>query len=331
MSGVYIRFSIGPGDGAEPRSDVRVLARLLARADGAVAIEDWREDAMRFVTNGRSGAPAVGPVALWAATRAHGSGAACGTHTHAFVATPLHCVAGHSSVGLPWGGIVRLEPGEAGELAADFNPLFEDAGCQLIAAPEGGLVCVFERPSLATTRDPEFALGHDIGAFLPTGRDGAALRGLMSEIEMWLFDHPVNRRRAATQRLPVTGLWLWGGGPLLTQPLPQGAWVAGEDVLLSAWPRLAAWPAPPARLAADHSPPAAGLVVLAQSPDEAVWTQWESTWLAPAEASLRAGRITSIALSAGACRYHLGARACRRFWRRPRPWRDYFAASSAAQ
>jgi hypothetical protein len=334
LSVVYVRFPLGRGDAADPRSAARVLCRLLARADGPTAIEDWREDAIRFVTNGECAAPAVGPVGLWAASREAATTARAGggadrdardSGAYACVATPLHCVAGMSSVGLPPGGILRLDADEAREFAADFNHVFQGSGRCLIAAPKVGLLCVFDRPLVALTLDPERAVGFGIGPYLPTGRDAAALRGLMSEIEMWLFDHPVNRRRAASGRPPVTGLWLWGGGPLLREPPPLDAWVAGDDMLLSAWPKQAAWPASPPRLAKPQAAPRSGLVVLAQSPAAAVWPAWEAAWLAPAEASLRAGRIASIAVSAGERRYDLSARASRRFWRRNRPWREYFA------
>ena len=334
MSVVYVRFPVAPGYAEEPRSTDRVLGRLLARADVPTAIEDWREDAILFVTHGKSAAPAVGPVAWWAASLdaaapAHARGAsdreAPAPGGHVCVATPVHCVAGMSSVGLPPGGILRLEADEAGEFAADFNRVFHGGGRRLVAAPKIGLLCVFERPLVAQTLDPERVSGLGIGPYLPAGRDAAVLRSLMSEIEMWLFDHPVNRRRAANGRPAVTGLWLWGGGPLLREPPRLDAWVAGDDLLLSAWPKQPAWPAATARRAKPADVPCSGLVVFAQSPDAAVWTACESAWLAPAEASLRAGRIASIALSAGERRYDLSARASRRFWRPKRPWREFFA------
>jgi hypothetical protein len=34
-----------------------------------------------------------------------------------------------------------------------------------------------------------------------------------AEIEMWLHDHAVNDARSRRGELPITGLWLWGGGP----------------------------------------------------------------------------------------------------------------------
>jgi hypothetical protein len=334
LSVVYVRFRVGPDHGAGPDAVPRVLARLLARADGSTAIEDWREDAVRFVTNGQSSAPAVGPVAWWAASHAAGRNVRAGIAAepleqdfaaHVCVATPLHCVAGMSSVGLPPAGILRLDADEARDFAADFNRRFDGAGHRLLPTPADGLLCAFERPLLARTLDPERVLGQSIGPYLPTGRDGAVLRSLMSEIEMWLFDHPVNRRRAAAQRPPVTGLWLWGGGGALREPPSLDAWVAGEDLLLSAWPRQTDWPDSRARLGGETVVPRSGLIVITQCPDDAVWSTWESSWLAPAEASLRAGRIASIAVSAGEYRYDLGTRASRRFWRRARPWRDYFA------
>ena len=45
-----------------------------------------------------------------------------------------------------------------------------------------------------------------------------ALRRLGAEMEIWLHEHAVNRLRSERGELPVTGLWLWGGGTLAPAP-----------------------------------------------------------------------------------------------------------------
>jgi hypothetical protein len=215
---------------------------------------------------------------------------------------------------MPPGGVLSLTAVAASELADDFNRVFADGGQRLHAARDGALYCTFARSVEAQTTDPARALGRDIGAWLPTGGQGAQLRGLMSEIEMWLFDHALNQRRVAAGEPPISGLWLWGGGPPLAA-LPQlKGWVAGRDALFSAW----------AEDAAD-SRAGSGVAVLDAVPGTSEWERVEARWIVPAVQALRANRRARVVLSAGVRRYSLSARSRWRWWRRPKAWWEYFA------
>jgi hypothetical protein len=326
LATVFIRFPAPPGDWHESReSDEAVLQRspllerLLTRAESA-EIDDWRFAAYRVLAEGPEDPPAVGAAALYAAlgTGAAG-GAAAPTGVCAFVATPVHCVATMTSVRLPAGGILRLEAAEAAELAADFNRVFVDGGQRLVAAPDGSISCVFDRAVDATSADPVGIAGNDIHGFLPSGPDGPVLRRLISEIEMWLFEHPLNRRRATAGAPPITGLWLWGGGPTLSSlPKLRGS-IVGTDPLFGAWPELAL----PSRPAGDRADSA--VVLIADLPGSDAWREAEASWIVPALESLRARRIERLDLSAGSRRYRLTARWRWRLWRRSRPWWEFFA------
>ncbi len=231
----------------------------------------------------------------------------------------MHCVATMATVRLPQGGVLRLDAAEAAALAADFNRVFVEGGQRLLAAPDGSMCCVFDRPLAATTVDPLEAVGSDIHGFLPSGADGPMLRRFMSEIEMWLFEHPLNQRRTAAGAPPVTGLWLWGGGSMISRlPTLRGA-IAGWDPLFAAWPELALAPGWSGIRAA-----ASAVVVIADSPGSEAWRAVEVAWILPALAWLRSGGLESLDLSAGGRRYHLSARWRRRLWRRTRPWWEFF-------
>jgi hypothetical protein len=231
-----------------------------------------------------------------------------------FLATPVHYLAEISNVRFASDGILSLEPAEAAALANDFNAEWCGTGIDLFAAASR-LFCGFDAPIAASTQDPERARGRHLENFLPTGSDAARLRRLSSEMEMWLFDHAVNRGRRQRAQLPVSALWLWGGGaPLATLPSVQGG-AAGGDVFFDAF----AWgaQAPGAGRGAD-------VMVAAMTPAGEEWDEVQARWLAPALADLRRGRIGQLELAAGERRYIVGARWRRRFWRRAKPWWEYF-------
>lgn len=85
------------------------------------------------------------------------------------------------------------------------------------------------------------------GDYLPEGADASGYRGLVSEVEMALHDHPVNQRRQAAGKPLVNSLWLWGGGlapSRTTRSLPP--LYADDPLLLGYWDSVNAsaslWP-----------------------------------------------------------------------------------------
>lgn len=283
-----------------------LLERLLARADSSAPQADWRAAAFKLVSAGAA-MPALAAVAQYADLGRV-------DYQAVFLATPVHYVAAMSSVQLPADGLLQLAASEAETLAEEFNRLWDNAGVRMMAGRGGALYCCFDESVRAETQDPRSAVGRDIAAYLPTGSGAPRLRRLMSEVEMWLFEHAVNRMRAARGAGAVSGLWLWGGGATLAQMPKLMGWTAGQDVLFAAFP------------ARTHYPRAAGsgVVVLEQTPGAPDWPEAESRWLRPMLADLSAGRIGEARLSAGEWCYSLSAAWRWRFWRRTRPWWESF-------
>jgi hypothetical protein len=284
----------------------RLLEALLARADSCVAVPDWRADAFRIVASPDSAMPGVAAAALFA-----DRGAVAGASV--LMATPVHYLAEMNNVRLPADGILSLHPAEADALAADFNEVWRGAGVRLLNGRGATLYCVADEPLHASTHDPEDLLDRHIENHLPAGAAAPRLRRLMSEIEMWLFEHPVNRRRSAAAAPTVSGLWLWGGGVVAACLPPVAGWTTGAD------PFFGALGLRPERA------PGPGVAVIAAEPGAAEWHEIESHWLEPALIDLRAGRIAHLLLSAGDRRLSVSRRASRRYWRRRRPWWEFFS------
>lgn len=285
-----------------------LLERMLARADARTRVTDWRSQAFRIVAAGAGVMPGVAPLAMHDQLVA--IGAAC-----AYVATPVHYVATMSSVRLPAGGILRFDRAEALQLAGEFNLEFAGAGMTLVTCASGNLYAAFERALNADARDPEEAAGREIWDYLPTGPDSKALRLRMTEMEMWLFEHRFNHARLARGALPVSGLWLWGGGPVLERRPAIGGWTSGNDPLFGAFPAKAQYAAGTG----------SGVVVIDAAPGTPEWHDAEVSWLLPAAADLRKGRITGLELSAAEYCFSVSSRWSRRIWRRTRPWWELLA------
>ncbi len=306
MSIVYIRFAARKLDARKPSPQ---LERLIARASASVRVANWRADAFRVIAVEEEIMPPI------AATLYASSGSPPGAW--AFIATPVHFSAGMSSVTMPEGGLLELRPDEAAALAGDFDRTFVGSGTRLSVGRSSVLICVFDRALEVITHDPEAVAGHDVFGFQPTGTDAPRLRLLMSEIEMWLFDHAVNRARTGDGRRPVTGLWLWGGGSTGSTLPPVRGWTAGTDPFFAAFGQAERFPR-------EADP---GVVVCTDQPGTDTWADVEQRWLTPALAALQSGRIRRLDLSAAGRRFSIGRGPPLRFWRRPRPWWESFEVS----
>ena len=149
MSVVYFRIT---ARGAHLHTRAPSLERLLARADGPNDAADWRAEAYRLIAPEGARVPAVASAALAPSARRAPGSWVC-------LATPVHLLAGMTSIGMAADGILEIEPFEADALAADFNEVFAGGGVRLERGRDALLLCRFDEPLRVTTRAPEEAAG----------------------------------------------------------------------------------------------------------------------------------------------------------------------------
>jgi len=301
VSSQYFRF-VAPD---ASRRRVPLLEQLIARADDWASVADWRAEAFRGIAPQAACMPGVAATALCAERGAVDAAWVC-------VATPVHYVAEMTSVRLAADGMLSLTPAGAETLAADFNRVWKGSGIHMVAARSARLFCIFDRDMQVVTRDPEEVLGRHIEEFLPAGADAARLQQLISETEMWLFEHEANRARTALNLPAINGLWFWGGGaPIASLPNVQG-WAAGDDLFFTAF-----------NVSRDEKFQS-GVIAAGCVPGSEQWHAVESRWLRPAIDQLRSRRIQRLQLSAADRCFTVTARGLRRFWRRRKPWWESF-------
>jgi hypothetical protein len=316
VSSQYFRFVAHDSS----RRRVPLLEQLLARADDYAPVADWRADAFRVLAPQAASMPAVAAAALCAdratvdTDTVYTDSVATGAVSAAWVcvATPVHYEALMSSVRMPTDGILTLTAAGAEALAADFNRVWKGSGIRMTAGRSAQLFGVFDRALEVVTRDPEDVLDRHIEEFLPAGADAPRLRQLISETEMWLFEHEANRARTELGLPAINGLWFWGGGaPLAAVPNVTG-WAAGDDLFFNAFnhPRDEKFPS--------------GVIAAGCAPGSDQWRAVESRWLYPAIDALRTRRIERLQISAAERCFTVTARGLRRFWRRSRPWWESF-------
>ena len=188
--------------------DLPGLARVARFGSGQPLEQGWRPWLATW--SGQSELAHTAPATV--AAGASRTTAADATGRMAWIATPVHLVAGLSSVHLDARGLLQVELDVRRELAEEFNKVFADSGFRLEALSSAGFLMTGPRIEESDTVEPARILGASITEALPEASSAPMLRRLVAEMEMWLHDHPVNARRAKQGRLPITALWLWGGG-----------------------------------------------------------------------------------------------------------------------
>jgi len=193
---------------------VEQLARF---GDKAALPEGWRAWTAHWLGLPQYAAAAPATVAAAALEGAPADGAV-------WLATPVHLIAGMTSVHFDRRSVLRLQDAELEALAASFRDTFQGSGFDLRPLGNGELLLTGPEVSPAgTTTEPARLLLTSVAEALPTGAGTRALRQLSAEIEMWLHDHPVNDERGRRGALTVATLWLWGGGASAAFPVAAAA------------------------------------------------------------------------------------------------------------
>lgn len=331
-------------ESAVPKDALPALARIARFAGVSPLPGDWRAWLAGWLGRGDLAAACDATPAVVAAAALTAADALPADTGSVWLATPLHLVAGLTSVHLDYRGLLKLDGATLQALCGDFARDFAERGFSLQVLGGGGLIACGPRfAQLPLTCDPARLLGGGIAGSTVHGAGAAQLLMLGAEVEMWLHAHPLNAARARRREAALTTLWLWGGGePLLARrvapPLPPahpeatfmtvfGADPVVEGLCVLSGARLR----PPAANAHDilnsgaartaavielfrteKSQPAT-LMDLLEHLDERV--------LAPVVTALKDGVIRQLTLIANGRCSVLTARDGLRFWRRSRgPW-----------
>ncbi|MEN9538390.1 MAG: hypothetical protein RLZZ126_625, partial [Pseudomonadota bacterium] len=162
--------------------------------------------------------------------------------------TPCHWTAQANSILLADPLTLHISEAESRSLLEAMKPYFLEDGIHLRFDEPGRWLARSDLFTHLPTAHPDRAVGRSLLQWLPSDRAGDAgrtLRRLQNEMQMLLYNHPVNDARAA-QGLPVVNsFWISGTGamdpaeaPPLRQPMPHMITTLRAPALQEDW---AAW------------------------------------------------------------------------------------------
>ncbi|MDP1928722.1 MAG: hypothetical protein Q8K62_09465 [Thiobacillus sp.] len=244
-------------------------------------------------------------------------------------ADPVHLRVMRDRIVLADSSVFTLSQQEADALVASISQHFGDVLHPLPLHPTRWYLHFPHPPHLRTT-PLSVASGRDIHPLLPQGDAAGPMRVVLNELQMLLYEHPVNQAREARGELPVNSVWLWGGGSVPVTPATGRGlytWDATARAL-GAFCGSGVYPLPP------HLEPAmlrtAGIVLLddltpaGQCGDAYGWREamrgLEQNWFVPLLAALRTLDSSGLRLldPVNGKGLHLHATDAWKIWRRPR-------------
>ncbi|BCL75135.1 hypothetical protein JHS3_08710 [Jeongeupia sp. HS-3] len=228
-----------------------------------------------------------------------------------------------------------LAQSEADGLCAGLNKLYRDDGFRFIAAtPTRWYLRLPADPGLSWSSIDE-ALGRDVREHLPKGEAAMKWHGLLNEIQMCMYNAPVNDARVAAGQPAIQSIWPWGGGmfPPADKPVAPAQVVRSDLPLVNALVQLGGGVAKPAPARFDDVF-ADGVVVLDTLREGnlygdahawlSAWLALEAEWFAPALAALKTGELSELAISMPEAGFAVKVTKASlwKFWRKPKqPWK----------
>jgi len=227
-------------------------------------------------------------------------------------------------------GILPLAAGEAAELVASLNRHFAEDGLEFIQGGASGR-CYLRLPSdpgISTTR-PQQVIGLETTSYMPSGAGAARWNRLLNEMQMLMFEHPVNQAREQRGELTANSIWLSGGGVLPQMAglqFVERVYILGETPLIKGLNLFRQMP--------SHGMPQNAQQLLSYDADS-TWLainknagmQNEGAWFAPLLHALKQGKLMQLTLlfeqPGHLVKLQVSPRDTWKFWRKSLPLADF--------
>ena len=326
------------------------LERLLARASRSRFGNQHDKDACLTRLFGiDNGEPPPTAALSWLADNHDASATSTDTGSDAFTgsphpcwlrADPVHLRPDRDRLLLFDASQLQITAAETQALAETLGEFFAEDGITLHTPQPQRWYLRLPNPPTLQTSALERVSGRDILPYMPAGDDGPYWRQRLNEVQMLLYQHPVNERREQRGQATINSLWFWGNGALPVAPTARYTQVFSDDPIAQGLARLSATccdshlPSPNSLSDGSAMPGGASLlqysaVHSAQTlGDAAAWQdalqQLQLTLLDPLMTALEQRHIDTLTLlAANGLQYRASRRTLGRWWRRSRPYSSY--------
>ena len=128
-------------------------------------------------------------------------------------AAPVHLVLQRDTFSLAAPVPLSIDADEVDALTSALNQHFINDGLAFIWHKNTWFLSLPTNPHISTTA-PQAAINKDISAYLPTGESAIKWASFINEIQMLLFEHPINVAREAKTLPSINSIWCYGLGQI---------------------------------------------------------------------------------------------------------------------
>lgn len=226
--------------------------------------------------------------------------------------SPVHLRVNRDYITLADGAVHGIDSDEARQLCQGLNEFLGADDWRLTPVHPDLWHLSTPQPLAVTLTDVADVVGQDIDGHQPEGPDAMALQRIQTEIQMWLYQHPLNVAREGVGQISINGVWPWA---MAAEPkatvvdaayfvAPAQQWQLATSVYDLPYD-YAAWQAQCAELAI-HAPQVCLLLedLLGAMQYDDAWgyqqslIEFESRFMAPALAALKTGQLSQVTLVA---------------------------------
>ncbi|MGL4234021.1 MAG: hypothetical protein ACRDAM_21790 [Casimicrobium sp.] len=134
------------------------------------------------------------------------------------IATPLHATLGLTDLTPLNPAQLQLSDDDSRALCEACDAHLREDGVRFEFVNANEWRVTTQREIKVLAERPDWIIGESMRPNLPRGEDGRMVERWMNELQMLLFNHPVNAARAERRLPPVNVVWLWGFDGLSSIP-----------------------------------------------------------------------------------------------------------------
>lgn len=131
-----------------------------------------------------------------------------------FRANPINLLEDQNYLIMSYPSMLNLDLDESKALADSINQHFAEDGWHVEVIDNSRWYLRLDKNPCIRTTPAWRVVGRDIFNLMPEGENSIQWHSWLMELQMLLFNHPVNEKRTGQGLAAVNGLWLWGGGNL---------------------------------------------------------------------------------------------------------------------
>ena len=146
-------------------------------------------------------------------------------------ADPVHLRLNNAQVILQTNVSPSLE--ESQQLCESLNQYLADSGIRFFAPHSKRWYVRLDCDPKLTTHSVYQVEGRDSRHFLPRGETSLKWHGVMNEVQMLLYGHPISQSCEARGGLPINSLWFWGGGKAVTLRQPYTKITSDSELVVA--------------------------------------------------------------------------------------------------